>query len=137
MSYLDILKTQLTVDEGSRLRPYTDTVGKITIGIGRNLSDVGISKDEQDLMFQNDVFRADAIARDLFPTFDDLTDNRKAVLCNMAFNLGKGSLSSFVLMISAVNQGDYATAADRMLKSLWAIQVGGRATRLSNLMRSG
>src|SRR4051812_27390106 len=38
----DALVNQLIIDEGLKLSPYTDTVGKLTIGVGRNLTDVGI-----------------------------------------------------------------------------------------------
>lgn len=46
-----MLLSELSRDEGRRLKPYLDTVGKTTIGVGRNLTDVGISEDECDLPF--------------------------------------------------------------------------------------
>ena len=45
----------IKICEGTQLEPYLDTVGKLTIGIGRNLSDCGIRLDEAELMFQNDL----------------------------------------------------------------------------------
>ncbi len=136
MSYTDILKAQLLVDEGSLLVPYVDSVGKISIGIGRNLTDVGISEDERDLMFAHDLNRAVALATHIFPTFNKLSDNRKAVVCNMAFNLGN-KLKGFIMMIAAVNMGNFDGASEYMMQSVWAKQVGNRAKRLSKLMREG
>ena len=137
MSYLDILDAQLIVDEGDRNKPYVDSRGNVSIGIGRNLTGIGISDDEKALMYANDRARADATARALFPTFDALTDNRKAVVLNMAFNIGQATLSKFHATIEAVTSGDYDGAAEDMLASAWAGQVGARATRLADLMRSG
>lgn len=40
------LHDMLIRHEGLRLKPYHDTVRKLTIGIGRNLDDVGITHEE-------------------------------------------------------------------------------------------
>ncbi len=137
MSYLDIVKTQLRADEGVRTNPYRDSVGKLSVGVGRNLDDVGLRADEIALMLDNDVRQAEGDARFLFPAFDSLSDNRKAALINMSFNMGRARLSAFHNMIEAVNHDDFAEAADQMLQSRWATQVGNRAQRLAKLMREG
>lgn len=136
MSYLDTLRLQLQFDEGIRSKPYTDTAGKVTIGVGRNLDDVGVGKDEIDLMLSNDIDRAEGIARRLIAAFDDLSDARKAVVCNLAFNLGN-KLAKFSDTLEAINDGRFEDAADAMLDSLWAKEVGARATRLALAMREG
>ncbi len=135
MNYMDMLQTQLRTDEGVRNKPYVDTKGKVTIGIGRNLTDVGISDDEMYLMFSHDLTRAVQAVVKLFPSFQRLSETRKAVLCNMAFNLGYASLAQFKNLIAAVERRDWAGAAAAMQNSLWAKQVGDRATRLINLMK--
>jgi lysozyme len=53
---MDLIE-QLRRDEGVRLHPYTDTVGKLTIGVGRNLADMGISDAEATVLLQNDIDR--------------------------------------------------------------------------------
>jgi lysozyme len=136
VSYLDTLRLQLQFDEGVRSKPYTDTAGKVTIGVGRNLDDVGVGKDEIDLMLSNDIDRAEGIARRLIAAFDDLSDARKAVVCNLAFNLGN-RLAKFSDTLDAINDGRFEDAADAMLDSLWAKEVGARATRLALAMREG
>lgn len=137
MSYYTILRTQLAFDEGNKSFPYVDTKKKITIGIGRNLSDVGISQDEKDLMYAHDANRAVLAVVSLFPTFNSLSEMRKAVLCNMAFNMGREGLSEFHGLIAAVTKENWEDAVKSMLGSLWAKQTGDRAKRLANLMRAG
>jgi GH24 family phage-related lysozyme (muramidase) len=137
VTYLDILRAALPVDEGVRSMPYTDSVGKVSIGIGRNLTDCGIRKDEMTLMLENDIAAADEEARELVANFDALSDARKAVLVNMAFNMGERTLAGFTHFLAAVNSGRFSDAADFMLDSLWAREVGTRAKRLSDEMRAG
>lgn len=137
MSHRDIVRAQLRIDEGERDKPYRDSEGVLTIGIGRNLDDVGLRKDEIALMLENDIVEAERDARVLFPSFDTLSANRRAVLVNMAFNLGRDRLAGFNRFRLAVAAGEFYKAADEMLDSKWARQVGLRATRLSAQMREG
>lgn len=137
MTYRDIAKAQLKVDEGVRLKPYKDTVGKLTIGCGRNLDDVGISYAEVDFLLENDLNMADVTTRALFPSFDSLSENRKAVLLNLAFNLGQNRLAQFKKLRKAVAEGDFVMAAVEMGNSQWASQVGARADRLIKIMEEG
>ena len=79
------LKADLIADEGSRLKPYRDTVGKVSIGIGRNLTDVGISPDEEDLMYRNDVQRVMSELDRALPWWNTLPEPAARVLANMTF----------------------------------------------------
>lgn len=135
VDYLDIARRQLPIDEGRRLQAYKDTEGHLTIGIGHNVED-GISNAVCDAIFEEDLNDADHLARSLVPTFDDLTDARKAVLVNMAFNLGP-KLAEFAALLRYIAMQDWAAAADAMLDSRWAMQVGLRADRLADAMRAG
>ena len=135
--YRDQLRVQLAVDEGRRGKPYRDTVGKLTIGVGRNLDDVGLSPDEIGLLLENDINRAEAAAMRLVPGFALLSDARKCVIVNMAFNMGAGTLATFTSTLSAINRGQWRQAAAGMRDSLWAKQVGARAERLAKMMEQG
>lgn len=135
MTYREILKPQLEIDEGRRKKPYRDTVGKLTIGVGRNLDANGLRDSEIDFMLENDMAEAERIARDLVHNFDDLSDVRKAVVCNMALNLGKNRLAGFTWMLKAVNEGRFEDAATEMLNSAWRMQVKDRAVRLAAQMK--
>lgn len=131
------LKKQLEVDELRSKKIYTDTVGKISGGIGRNLTDRGFSDDEIDLMYANDVRMAEADARALVPNFDKLNDVRQEVLVNMSFNMGKTRLAGFKKFLAAVAIQDFSKAADEMKDSAWYRQTKDRAVRLVYAMRFG
>lgn len=135
MTILSELTADLKRDEGLRLKPYRDTVGKLTVGIGRNLDDVGISEAEAEYLLQQDIDRTMAEMDRLMPWWRGLDDTRKRVLINMGFNLGVPGLMKFKNTLAAVKEGRYADAADGMLASKWAKQVGDRAIRLADLMR--
>lgn len=133
----DIVRAQLRIDEGVRTKPYRDSLGKLTIGVGRNLDDNGLRLDEIAIILENDINDAETDAKALFPSFGELSANRRAVLVNMAFNLGRKRLAGFSRMRSAVAAGKFDVAARQMLGSRWARQVGDRARRLAKQMKEG
>ena len=136
----DDLINQLKRHEGFRSKPYRCTAGKLTIGIGRNLDDKGISEDEAMYMLLVDIQDA---TNDLIRAKPDVWEKlksdsvRQCVLINMCFNLGISRLLQFKKMWAAIEAGSYAEAADEMLDSRWATQVGERALELSDMMRTG
>jgi lysozyme len=134
---LKLLETELELDEGNKSKPYKCTAGKTTIGIGRNLDDVGLSPDEISYLFQNDIKRVIADLDKNLGWWRGLSDTRKRVLANMAFNLGIAGLLGFKNTLKAIAEGRYNDAADGMLASKWATQVGARAQRLAKMMREG
>lgn len=131
------LHDQLVRDEGLRAFPYTDTVGKLTIGVGRNLTDRGLSPDEVEYLLTKDIARCIAEVQLALPWTLKLDGVRQDVLTNMCFNLGIPGLLKFTNTLRHIKNGEYALAADAMLRSLWARQVGSRATRLATAMRTG
>ncbi len=123
--------------EGLRLKPYTDTVGKLTIGVGRNLTDVGISNDEAMFLLNNDIQTAIAELTNNLPWFTSLDPVRQNVLVDMNFNMGWHTLSTFTTFLGYVQSGDYTSAASDMLNTEWAKQVGARAQEDSQMMLTG
>lgn len=130
------LKARLTVEEGRKSHIYTDTLGNTTAGIGRNLTDVGFSDDEIDLMYQNDMNRAIAFLNTHLPWWATLDDVRQSVLVDMAFNMG-AKLLQFHNMLAAVQASNWQGAYSEMLNSTWANQVGQRAQNLARIMLTG
>lgn len=133
----DSLKNLLIRHESLSLRPYKDTEGKLTIGVGRCLDTTGISSIEANYLLDNDISRVVSECRTSFPWFDGLCDSRQNVVASMAFNLGLNGLKGFVKFLSAVEKKDFDEAANQMKLSKWAGQVGVRAIELSNMMRDG
>jgi lysozyme len=134
---LQPLWEQLLQHEGLRLKPYRCSAGKLTIGIGRNIEDVGITEEEALVLFGNDISRVIAEIDKNIPAFSSLDEIRKRVLVDMGFNLGIRRLMKFRRMLAALEDGDYSQAAVEMMDSRWARQVGSRAERLKNMMKTG
>jgi lysozyme len=131
------LRDQLIQHEGFRRTPYIDSVGKLTIGVGRNLDDKGLSKAEIYQLLDNDIKIAEKDARALVSNFHILGDVRQRVLIDMAFNLGRARLAGFKKFLAAMELGDMVAARAEMLNSKWAVQVGSRAKRLAKMMLTG
>lgn len=134
---IQLLKKELTIDEGKRNKPYVDTVGKTTIGVGRNLTDVGLSDDEIDLLLSNDINKAFAGLVQALPYVLNLSEVRQRALTNMAFNLGIKGLLGFVTTLNHIQNGRYQEASESMINSKWASQVGARAKRLALMIKEG
>lgn len=134
---LETLRQQLRIHEGLRLKSYTDTVGKLTIGVGRNLDDVGISEAEAMLMLDNDIAKVMAGLDASLPWWRTLSARRQMVLADMAFNLGITRLQGFRQALAAMQEGRWDDASKEMLDSKWAQQVGRRAITLAEMMRNG
>ena len=126
---------QIKLDEGLRLKPYQCTASKVTIGYGRNIEDNGITEEEAEFLLLNDIKSTQEELLASFEWFVMLSATKQGVLINMCFNLGLTRFRQFKKMISAIEIGDYDEAAEQMLDSKWARQVGNRAIRLSNAMR--
>ena len=149
---------KLIEHEGMVLTVYQDTLGIDTIGIGRNLKDRGISKEELDYMdyphmdavYEHGITEADArylamndvkiVERELCAVHkcvEELDSVRQLILMDMAFNMGVPRLCKFKKMWNAIHEKNFEAASLEMLDSRWARQVGRRATILSNAMKTG
>lgn len=137
MMDLQRLIEDLKRHEGLRLKPYRCTAGKITIGVGRNLEDVGISEAEAEFLLGNDIQNAEYDVEHIISNYDSLNDARQEVLVNMLFNLGASRFRKFKKFIAAVEAENWQDAKIQMLDSRWAKQVGQRAIELADRMESG
>lgn len=136
MNLLDSLKR----DEGAvikdgRHRVYQDSLGFQTVGYGRLLSR-GFTQDEVDQMLTNDIAEARKEA-EKYSWYSRLDDVRQDIVTAMIFNIGPTRFAGFHNMIAAISQGDWVTASNEALDSRWAGQVGKRAVRYANALRSG
>ena len=128
---------QLRLHEGVEKFPYKCTAGYLTIGVGRNIEERGLLDDEIDFLLDNDI---EVVMNEVSVTFDwffDLSEVRQRVVADMIFNLGLPRFKQFKNMIAALEAGDWAEAANQMMDSKWAKQVGKRAERLRDMMETG
>lgn len=121
--------------EGCQLKLYYCTAGKASIGIGRNLDDRGISQDEAQLMFTNDLNLALSDLIRIFSDFTKLPDNAQIVLMDMMFQLGLPKFCKFSKMIDHIKHKNWKGAADELLDSIYAKQVPKRANENAELLR--
>ena len=134
---METLEDQLIRHEGYRQFPYKCSAGKLTVAIGRNLEDRGVSEDEAKYLLHNDITICKQELNLLFPIIKVVNSARENVLINMCFNIGIARLAGFKKMWAAIAVGDFEEAAKQMLDSKWANQVGKRAIELSGIMKTG
>lgn len=133
----DALRKLLIRHEGLVLKSYLDSKGKLTLGVGRNIEDIGISEEEALFMLESDIVRCSGLAFKSFPWFILLDEVRQIVIVSMIFNLGFSKFLEFKNFIKFMADRNYGKAANEMMSSLWASQVGKRAVELSAIMKTG
>jgi lysozyme len=152
------LAKYLTFNEGLRTRRYYDSRGFPTIGIGFNLARPGaraeieavgadfdrirsgkdsLSESQVAALLASDARAAIDSARSLFPDFDNYDPARQLILADLAFNLGEAKLANFKRFISAVKASNWDEAAAALRKSKWFSEVGQRAKRNVEALRTG
>lgn len=134
------LSIQLLRDEGEVLTAYTDTLGFLTIGVGRLIDKRrggGITQDESAYLLANDIKRKTQAVFDALPWAENLDEARQGVLINMAFQLGINGLLDFKNTLQFIKDKDYTNAAIGMGNSLWAKQTPARCVRLQKQIITG
>ncbi|HZK18560.1 MAG TPA: glycoside hydrolase family protein [Clostridia bacterium] len=158
------LKDQLILHERIKLKPYKCSANKWTIGVGRNLEAVGLSREEQAKIFglsgfsklevidilldygitkeealyllDNDIEKCTADVKQ-FSFFESLNPVRQKIIIDMRLNLGLAGLMGFKRMLGALEAEDYVKAAEEMKNSKWYWEVGNRSRRLVKMMATG
>lgn len=130
------LLTRVAQNEGYRQHLYTDTTGNVSGGYGHNYTAKGVSQPIAHAMLEDDLDEAVTALDEQFPIVATLGSTRQQVLAEMCYNLGPDGLGKFTKMWAAIGIGDFIAAANEMLASEWATQVGARATRLAAAMAS-
>ena len=151
---IERLRATLKRDEGVYLQPYCDTMKIPTVGVGRNLRDVGydgkkykttaeftedypngLTLEQVEAALEEDIQKAISGARSLAGDhWNSLSMLRQEVLVNMTFNMGKGGVQGFKRMWKAIREQKYERAALEMCDSCWFKQVHARALRLACVM---
>ena len=127
------LTKQLRRDEGDVLTAYEDSLGFLTIGVGRLIDKKkggGITAEESAYLLANDIEAKTAAVLKALPWAATLDQPRLGVLVNMAFQLGVAGLLQFKNTLEFIKQKEYTKAAAGMNNSLWAKQTPERCARL-------
>jgi len=136
MINIDLLKKELMRDEGVELKVYEDSLGIKTIGVGRNIEDVGITSAEAQHLLGNDLIRVFQELDSVKPFWRDLSNEQQRALANMSFNMGLPRLLGFKKMWAHLEAGHFFAASREALDSRWADQVGDRAKRMALLLET-
>jgi lysozyme len=134
------LREQLKIDEGQVNEIYNDHLGYATFGIGHLVIDgdqekgqpLGTPVTEQRVyeVFEKDVQTVIADCKKLHEGWDGYPEEAKQIIANMMFNMGYTRLSKFKKHNTALQCGDWKTAAVEGRDSRWHKQVTNRAERL-------
>ena len=130
------LRQMLIRHEGLMLKVYRCPTGKLTIGVGRNLEDNGITNMEAMALLTNDIERAEKEAAP-FGWFNSLSVPRQDVVIGMIFQMGLKGFKGFKKLIAALIAGNFEKAAKEMLESSWAKQTPSRAQEMAEIMKRG
>ncbi len=129
------LRNTLIRHEGLKLLPYKCTAGKLTLGVGRNIEDRGISKETAMQMLDEDIEICLNELMERLDYFETLPTEVQETLVNLCFNMGISRLMKFQLMLGAIQAGQYELAAKELLDSRYARQVGKRSEELADILR--
>jgi len=135
MINLNDIATFVEENESYQQFPYPCSKGKLTIGIGRNIQEVGITKKEALYLLKNDLLEC---LSDLGRIFGDqeIPNNKLKALVDMRFCLGPVKFRKFKKMIVAVKAEDWQAAAKEAEDSLWYKEVKSRGPKVIKLLLS-
>ena len=131
--YIDpIAKEYIPLDDLKVIERYWDKL-KVTFGYGfTNLTEA-----EAELVLKYRIAHIRIELEDKLPVFNRLSNNRREVLVEMAYQLGVTGLLKFKNMIQALIGRNYDRASREMIDSRWAKQTPDRANELAEKMRNG
>jgi lysozyme len=136
----------LRFEEGFRANPYLCSEGYVTVGVGTKLHTdkgldptkfcVSVSDVQADEWLKSEL-STQSFSLSKQPAYAELSNDRKAVIQSMAYQLGITGLFNFKKMWKALEEGNYGDASDEMLDSRWAAQTPERAVRHARVIRWG
>ena len=130
------LRETITRHEGSRLQMYQDSLGIWTIGVGHNIQEKGISPKVMELMLDEDLEEAISELKRSVSFFSKMPQQVQEALVNLRFNMGIPRLMQFKKTLALLREGDFESAADELLDSRYAEQVGRRALEIADMIRT-
>lgn len=127
-----------TLHEDKRNMMYLCPAGKHTVGIGHNLDANPISDRAVDIIFEDDV--NEVVIKPLnanLPWWTSLDEVRQLAVADMCFNMGWTTFSQFKNFFKQLQEKRYADAASNLESTRWYGQVGSRAKRIVNMIKTG
>jgi lysozyme len=115
---LDRIMKRSKEKEGTGLKLYRCTEGKLTIGHGRNIEENGITLEEAEYLLRNDIENA---IDSLIKIFKNQIFQASTVeaFVDMIINMGETKFRGFVNMISAAKAKNWEETAKEAIDSKW------------------
>ncbi len=138
----DRLKYTIRRFEGYSEKVYADSMGYPTCGYGHMDKNMiigqSVSPSVCEMFYRSDSLAAINIAREAVGVdcFNDLDEGRMINLIQLAYNLSH-RLYGFKHTIAAIQNGDWQEAANQIMNSDWAGQVGHRANETADCFLFG
>ena len=143
---IDILREEITNDEGCVFKLYNDHLCLKTFGIGHLVKksdmeynmplDTPVSRKRINTVFAEDIMACIGDCRKWIQDFDKLPEEVQHILCNMMFNMGYTRMSKFRKLKASIEKNNWSTASKEMKSSKWYTQVTNRAERLVQRMKA-
>ena len=131
--------------EGKKLKPYQDSLGLWTVGVGHLIGDGKslpadmnrqFSEEEVDAMFAEDYKHHKSAAMKI-PGYNNLNESGQAALIDLTFNMGPAWYKKWPNFTKSLEEGDIEGAAKNLEQSKWYSQVGNRAPEIVGLLKKG
>lgn len=146
MTELSPLIANLRAEEGVRPVAYDDADGSPitrgstihgwpTVGVGHNLT-VPLTDAAINHILSDDLQPALAAAQQ-YDWFAGLNAPRQLAIVDMIFNMGAETFAQFGQFHALLAAGDFDAAANDLTATAWAREVGSRAVRIEQIIRSG
>lgn len=131
------IRKMMVAEEGKWLTLYRCPSGYLTIGIGHNIEQNGISSAVCDFIFKEDIeVHLDAVKKVFANKWDEFSEIRQMAFLNMVFQMGEFRFRKFKNMIQAAIEERWEDCANHALDSEWAkVQTPARAKRVARMIR--
>lgn len=149
MRILSEISRILAIDEGFKLKPYKDSKGFWTIGVGHyigtNLESLKLTESAVIALLEDDAKKHYQILRDIFGDqfLESIEEARVAALLSLAFTMGEG-FRNWTNTIELIKKEQWDEVAEIVKKSKWALDVDpkkreqqGRDDRVAFMLREG
>ena len=139
------VKDMIKRHEGVRNKPYKDSLGLWTVGVGHLIGDGKSLPDAWNRTFTDqevqDLYDKDfdehQKAAAAIPGYDKFNSAGKGALTDLTFNMGPSWIKRFPTTAKSIAKGDGAASAEGLQDSKWYTQVGSRAQEVVGLMSKG
>jgi GH24 family phage-related lysozyme (muramidase) len=142
MGSLDDTKKMIIKHEGMKDKPYKDSLGLWTIGVGHLIGDGKTLPPEYNRTFTqaeimkmfDDDFDHHAKAAEKIPGYSKANQGGQGALIDLTFNMGPSWYKKWPSFCKKLAEGDFKGAADELASSKWAQQVKSRAQTVIGLI---